>query len=44
MTNGALSSVASKGDGENDSLKAFRDWMRRHRGTGEKTILDHARE
>lgn len=43
MTNGVLSSVASKANGENDNLRAFRDWMRRHRGTGEKTILNHAR-
>jgi integrase/recombinase XerD len=26
---------------ETDHFRAFRDWMRRHRGTGERTILAH---
>lgn len=28
---------------KDDDLRAFRDWMRRHRGTGEQTIIDHVR-
>lgn len=43
ITNGVLFSVASKNTANTDDLRDFRDWLRRHRGTGEKTILDHAR-
>lgn len=43
ITNGVLSSVASNDAAGTDDLRDFRDWLRRHRGIGESTILDHAR-
>ncbi|ESZ10991.1 hypothetical protein NKH89_13410 [Mesorhizobium sp. M0923] len=43
ITNGVLSSVASKNAAGADDLRDFRGWLRRHRGIGESTILDHVR-
>jgi len=43
MTTGVIPTATSGGDQEDNHLLAFRDWMRRHRGTGHRTILDHVR-
>ena len=43
VTIGVLTGGASTACCETDHLRAFRDWMRRHRGTCEKTTLAHAR-
>lgn len=40
---GILGSLASRAGAEHDELRDFREWLRRHRGIGEKTILAHAR-
>ena len=34
--------IAASGEHGDDRLHAFRDWLRRHRGTGERRILAHA--
>ena len=41
VTIGVIPSVTNAGDPDRDHLRAFHDWMRRHRGTGEGTILAH---
>lgn len=41
VTVGVIPSATPTGDPESDRLRAFRDWMRRHRGTGERRILAH---
>lgn len=43
VTIGVIPTVTPGGGHESDHLRTFRDWMRRHRGTGERTILAHAR-
>ncbi|TIU00303.1 MAG: integrase [Mesorhizobium sp.] len=41
VTIGAISNATPADDRDVDHLRAFRDWLRRHRGAGERTILDH---
>lgn len=44
VTTGVIRSAAAEACQEqDDSLQSFHDWMRRHRGTGERTISDHIR-
>ena len=44
VTTGVIRSAAVEAcQGRDDLLPAFHDWMRRHRGTGERTISDHVR-
>lgn len=44
VTTGVIHSAAVEACQERDDpLPSFRDWMRRHRGTGERTISDHVR-
>ncbi len=42
-TIGVIPGTAATGEPETNNLLAFRDWLRRHRGAGERTILDHVR-
>ena len=42
VTTGVIPGARPRGDRGGDPLRAFRDWMRRHRGTGERRILAHA--
>jgi integrase/recombinase XerD len=41
VTIGVLTGSGATACRETGHLRAFRDWMRRHRGTGERTILAH---
>jgi site-specific recombinase XerD len=43
-TIGVIPGTAATGEAEANNLLSFRDWLRRHRGAGECTILDHVRE
>lgn len=40
-TIGVIPGTAATGEAEANNLLAFRDWLRRHRGVGECTILGH---
>ena len=44
VTINVITPAATSGDNQGNSrFSAFHDWMRRHRGTGERTILAHVR-
>lgn len=43
IMNGVPTSVASVDATGTDDLRDFRDWLRRHRGIAQSTVLDHAR-